>query len=179
MRNLSLRLLIGLLTFAVGIAFGVLWQSYRSHKDDQSQKQVAEPPSHVSQEEEWELTPELVSRALQTRVITTKQLRRNSGDEVVWRWLKQSIAEYPQNFVKLNISESEHYGVIIYKAETLTESEMTHYNRELKSRGLPLLEEGKAYGRLQVTQSNIICPSWIGLVDLEKAKLVYFAGHSA
>jgi hypothetical protein len=120
-----------------------------------------------------------VSRALQTRTIATRRLRKNSDDEVVWRWLKQSVAEYPQNFVVLKISDSEHYSVVIYKAMALSQTHLNYFNRQLTEQGLPPLRADKKYAELQVNQGNIACPDWYGLIDLEGAKLVYFEGRSS
>jgi hypothetical protein len=97
----------------------------------------------------------------------------------VWRWLKASIATFPQNWVKLNISDSESYGVVLEPLSVLDEAQLDFYNRELEQKGLPPLEKGKRYQPITVYQGTIICPSWSGLIDVEEARLVYFAGSSA
>jgi hypothetical protein len=125
------------------------------------------------------LTPELVSQALRTRVVSTKRLRRNGPDEIVWRWLKQEISAHPQNFVELKISEVEHYTVAIYGATLLSKQELADANTKLKVKGLPPLKAGKPYARLQVNQAGALCPEWYGLIDLESAKLFFFEGMSA
>jgi hypothetical protein len=175
MRRLTIHFAIALLTFTIGVLSGVIWYAKRN-QSVKPQAEVAQAASK-SEDQEWPLTTELVARALQTRVISTKRLRRNSNDEIVWRWLKQSIADYPQNFVKLNISETEHYSVVIYRARILSEYELTRINPRLKEQGRPLLEVGKKYAELQI-QGNIACPDWYGLIDLDEAKLLYFEGRS-
>jgi hypothetical protein len=130
-------------------------------------------------EREWPLTKELVSRSLQSHSFRTDKLRKNSNDEVVWRWLKDSIATYPQNWVKLNISDSESYEVVLYPLSVIDESELDFYNKELEKKGLPLLEKGKRYQPINVYRGSIICPNWSGIIDVEEARLVYFAGSSA
>lgn len=176
MRRLTIHFSIALFTFTIGVVSGAFWYAKRN----QPVKPQAEIPqaAQKSEEEEWPLTTELVSRALQTRIISTKRLRRNSDDEVVWRWLKQSITEYPQNFVKLNISESEHYSVVLYKPLVLGGNQLARINAQLKEQGRPLLESGKKYSEVQVHQGNMLCPDWYGLIDLDAAKLMYFEGRS-
>jgi hypothetical protein len=101
-------------------------------------------------------------------------LRRNSNDEVVWRWLKESIASYPQNWVRLTIADNESYGVVLYPEKRVDSTTILSYNRELGAKRLPPLREDKRYLPIAVYQGNIICPSWSGLIDIEEAKLVYF-----
>jgi hypothetical protein len=60
----------------------------------------------------------------------------------------------------------------------LEASELSHYNKELNQKGLPILNKSKLYLPINVYQGNIICPSWSGIVDIEEAKLVYFEGSS-
>jgi hypothetical protein len=177
MRRLTIHFAIALLTFTIGVLSGAFWYAKRN----QSVKQQAEVAQAApkSEDQEWPLSPELVARALQTRVISTKRLRRNGDDEIVWRWLKQSIADYPQNFVKLNISEAEHYSVVLYRPTILSANQLAQINIQLKEQGRPLLEAGKKYAELQVNQGNIACPDWYGLIDLDEAKLKYFQGRSA
>ena len=104
---------------------------------------------------------------------------RNSDDEIVWRWLRESIAGYPQNWVKLNVSNSESYGVVLYPLKELESTELNYCNKELNEKGLPSLVKGKRYLPISVYQGNIICPSWSGFIDVEEAELVYFIGVSA
>jgi hypothetical protein len=80
--------------------------------------------------------------------------------------------------VKLNISENETYGVVLYPPKILEASQLDFYNEELKKKGLPSLEKGKSYQPLNVYQGNIICPSWAGFIDIEEAKLVFSEGTS-
>ena len=127
----------------------------------------------------WLLSKQLVSRSLQTRSFRTDKLRTNSNDEIVWRWLKDSIANFPQNWVKLEITDREVYSVVLYPLAVPEPTELAYYNLELDKKGLPRLEEGKRYQPITVYQGDIICPSWDGLIDVEEAKLVYFAGSSA
>jgi hypothetical protein len=89
-----------------------------------------------------------------------------------------SIGDYPQNWVKLNISDNESYGVVLYPAKVLESAELLYYNEELSEKGLAPLTEDKRYLPINVYQGNIACPSWSGLIDVEEAKLVYFAGSS-
>lgn len=182
MRRFAFRLAVALFTFILGMMSGAFWYARRGHSNDHPLKQpeVAREQSATEQKgEEWPLTAPLVSRALQTRTISTKRLRRNSNDEVVWRWLKKSIGEYPQDWPSLEIKESEHYFIVISKAEVLDPVLLKHRNMKLKTRNLPLLKARKRYAMLQVNEGNIECPSWAGLIDLEEAKLIYFEGHSA
>jgi hypothetical protein len=173
MRKLVLQIGIFLLVFAVGVVSGVLWKSRRSNL------LTVAPVGQVMKEEPWPLTKEIVSRSLQSHSFRTDKLRRNSNEEVVWRWLKESIASYPQNWVKLNISENESYGVVLYPEKRVESAIFRSYNRELSAKGLPLLREDKRYLPIDVYQGDIICPSWSGLIDIEEAKLVYFIGMSA
>src|SRR5437016_3330904 len=91
---------IALLAFVVGTIATTLWKSH--HSRSQTFAVIAQ-----GVEQEWPLTKQIVSRALQSHSFRTDKLRTNSNDEIVWRWLKESIAEYPQNWVKLTISDSE------------------------------------------------------------------------
>ena len=178
MRRLTIHLAIALLTFTVGVVSGASWYARRqTPRPDKAQSDLAHP-APKSVEQEWPLSPDLVSRALQTRIISTKRLRRNSDDEIVWRWLKQSIAEYPQDWVRLNISEAEHYSVVIYRPITLDTHRLEEMNGELEKQGRPLLEAGKQYAELEVKQGNIACPDWYGLIDVGSARLMYFEGRS-
>lgn len=181
MRRLTLHLTIALLTFAIGVMSGAIWFAKWNPSTNQPPKLIESAPnrSPAQEEKEWPLTAELVSRALQTRIISTKRLRRNSDDEVVWRWFKESIAEYPQDFVELRFIDAEDYSVVIYRTKSLDAGELRYANQHLQERGLPLLQANKRYAKLQVNQGNIVCPSWHGYVDLDNAKLVYFRGHSA
>ncbi len=92
--------------------------------------------------------------------------------------MKKSVAEYPQNWVRLDISEKEIYGVVIYPPKILDSRTLAYYNKELNGKGMPSLLKGKYYLPVQLNQGNIICPNWNGLIDPEEAKLVYFYGHS-
>ena len=121
---------------------------------------------------------EVVSRSLQTHSFRTDKLRRNSNDEIVWRWLKREIAAYPQNWVKLTISDTESYGVVLYPLKAVEATELNHINKELNEKGLPPLEKDKRYLPIDVYQGDTICPSWAGFIDVEEPKLVYFLGES-
>lgn len=182
MRRFAFRLAVAVLTFILGVMSGAFWYARRGNTNGQLLKppEAAREQSAIEQkEEERPLTAPLVSRALQTRTISTKRLPRNGNDDVVWRWLKKSIGEYPQAWPSLEIKESEHYFIVIYRAEVLDPISLKHRNAELKARKLPLLKAGKRYAILQVNEANTECPSWTGLIDLEDAKLAYFEGHSA
>ena len=102
----------------------------------------------------------------------------NTNDDVVWRWLKESIAKYPQNWVKLDISDQHVYGVVLYPPKVLESAELTHCNRELAAKGLSPLTAGKIYTPVQVNIDTIICPNWHGFIDADEAQLVYFEGMS-
>lgn len=82
MRKLVLQIGIFLLVFAVGVVSGVLWKSRRSNV------LTVAPVGQVIKEEPWPLTKEIVSRSLQSHSFRTDKLRRNSNEEVVWRWLQ-------------------------------------------------------------------------------------------
>src|SRR5262245_59644704 len=98
------RLLLYACIVLCGVAFGVvaerLWK-VSLHRSTEVTAPIVQS--------EWPLTKERVSRSLQSHRFRTDKLRRNSDDEIVWRWLKASIATFPQNFVKLNISDSKVY----------------------------------------------------------------------
>ena len=163
------------MSVGIGVAPGASWIALRGSFNAQP-ADARKPPAANTDEQEWKLTSELVSRALQTRTISTRRLRRNSNDEVVWRWLKQSIAEYPQNFVVLNISEAEHsYFVTLRTPGGLNQD---YVNGHLKELGRPLLDPRKRYAELIVNQEGLGCPDWYGLIDLESPKLIYFEGRS-
>ena len=158
--------------FCIGSVAGVIWKSRRDRSTS-----LPPPPQRV-EETQWALTREIVSRSLQTHSFRTEKLRRNSNDEVVWRWLMDSIAKYPQNWVKLNISDKESYGIVLYPMKALESTELIHYNKELSEKGMPPLRAGKQYLPIEVYEGNIICPNWSGLVDVEEPRLVYFLGMS-
>lgn len=182
MRRFAFRLAVALFTFTLGVVAGAFGYARRGQGNSPPQKKpesTREQRADNRQEAEWPLSAPLVSRALQTRVITTTRLRRNGHDEFVWRWLKQSITEYPQGWPPLKITESDHYIIVIYKADVLDADSLKRYNKKLKALGLPLLKAGKRYAGLQVNVEGIECPDWAGLVDLEEARLVYFEGRSA
>lgn len=172
MKRLILYIGIATMTFSIGGIAGRFWKTHSSRS------QLAVVISH-DLEKESPLTKRIVSRSLQTHSFRTDKLRRNSNDEIVWRWLKESIVAYPQNWVKLNISDNESYGVVLYPSEVLEASQLDYYNKELNQKGLPSLETGKRYLPINVYQGDIICPSWFGLIDTEEARLVFFEGQSA
>jgi hypothetical protein len=173
MRRAILYLGITSLTFGVGVSIGMRWKAFLDH-----QSSTAHPEIH-SEEPQWTLTDQLVRRSLQTHSFRSDKVRRNSNDEVVWRWLKESIAQYPQNWFQLKISEGESYGVVLYPMTVLEPQEIIYYNRQLKAKKLPILDPAKQYLPINVYRGDIICPNWAGLIDVEEAKLVFFEGGSA
>src|ERR1044072_65499 len=135
MRHRFLQIAATLLIFALGILCGTLWHSRQNQSNQQPSTTVDSQQSqlaNIQEEDEWTLTPEIVSRALQTKIIRTTSLRRNSDDEVVWRWLKQSVTDYHRDWLKLNISETEQYGVVIYPASILSSNELSYCNQQLR-----------------------------------------------
>ena len=171
MKRFVLYLGIALLSFSVGAIATTFWKA----RSDRSQSPVV--ISH-NVEEQWPLTKQIVSRSLQSHSFTTDKLRRNSDDEIVWRWLKESIAAFPQNWVKLDISENESYGVVLYPPKVLESREIDYYNKALKKKGLPPVDTNKRYLPINVYRGDVICPSWSGIIDVEEAKLVFFEGSS-
>lgn len=170
MHRLLFQIGIALLIFSLGAIAGAFCKARRTHSQN--------PVASGVEEKEWPLTKEVVARSLQSHSFRTHKLQRNSNEEVVWRWLKESIAKYPQNWVKLNISDNDSYGIVIYPQKVLESTTLEYYNGELTAKGLPLLDGGKRYLPINVYHGDIICPSWSGLIDLEEAKLVYFVGMS-
>ncbi|MGI8732250.1 MAG: hypothetical protein ACR2LM_02985 [Pyrinomonadaceae bacterium] len=173
MRRLLLHLGTALFAFGVGAVAATVWKSHSLRS------QTAPVIVQAPEEQEWPLTKQIVSRSLQSHSFRSDKLRRNSNDEIVWRWLKESISSYRQNWVMLTISENESYGVVLYPPRVLELTELSQYNKELKEKGSPSLEKDKRYLPITVYQGNIACPSWSGFIDVEEAKLVYFAGTSA
>jgi hypothetical protein len=171
MRNALIQITLALLIFAGGTIAGVVWKSRLSQFQ---QTPVTKPLD----ETERPLTKENVLQSLQSHSFRTDKLHKNSNDELVWRWLKESIGKYPQNWVKLNISDKETYGIVLYPPKTLGSMELINCDKELTEMGLPHLIEGKRYLPIEIYQGDIICPNWSGLVDVDDPKLVYFAGHS-
>lgn len=171
MKRFVFYLGIASLTFLIGAIATTFWKL----RTGRSQSPVA-----ISRdvEEQWPLTKQIVSRSLQSHSFTTDKLRRNSDDEIVWRWLKESIAAFPQNWVRLKISENESYGVVLYPPKVLESREIDYYNKALKKKGLPPLDTNKSYRPINVFRGDIICPSWSGLIDIEDARLVFFEGSS-
>ena len=170
MKRFVLYLGMALLAFAVGAIAATLWKSHSRRPNT--------PVLTQGVEEEWPLTKQIVSRSLQSHSFRTDKLRRNSNDEIVWRWLQESIAAYPQNWVKLNISDTESYGVVLYPLKALEATELSYVNNERNQKGLASLERNKRYLPITIYQGNIICPNWSGFIDVEEAKLVYFRGSS-
>ena len=171
-KRFLLYLGIALSAFIFGTIVTTLWNSHSGSRSQTSAVRVK------GVEEEWPLNQQIVSRSLQSRSFRTDRLPRNSDEEIIWRWLKVSIEGYPQNWVKLNISDNESYGVVLYPPKVLESTELPYYNKELNDKGLPLLAKDKRYLPINVYHGNIICPSWSGFIDVEEAKLVYFAGSS-
>jgi hypothetical protein len=176
MRRLSLQIVIAIVTFSGGVAVGIAWHARHSHVATSS---TPTPLAQRSDEKPWPLTKQIVARALQTQSFSTDKLRTNSDHDVVWRWLKESIARYPQNWVKLDIADQHSYGVVLYPPQVLESGELTHCNRELAGKALPLLIPGRRYVPVQVNVDDIICPDWHGFIDADEARLVYFEGSSA
>jgi len=172
-----LKVGVAFLIFGAGVFSGAVWKSRRA----QVTPVVSTTPPIVKPTEDspWPLTREILSRSLQSHSFRTDKLRRNSNDEIVWRWLKESISSYPQNWVKLKITDNESYGVVLYPAKTFDSTAVNSHNRSIGATGLPPLRLNKRYLPIGVYQGDIICPSWEGLVDIEDAKLVYFVGMSA
>jgi len=157
---------------------GAAWYARRSRGPKVPPQTFPLPVAQTPPEKPWTLTKQLVARSLQTQSFRTDKLRTNSDHDVVWRWLKDSIANYPQNWVKLDISDQHTYGVVLYPSQALEPFEMNHCNRELAGKGLPLLTAGKRYIPVQVNIDDIICPDWHGFIDVDEARLVYFEGIS-
>jgi len=171
MKRFVLYLGIASVAFLIGAIATTFWKA----RSGRSQSPVA-----ISRdvEEQWPLTKQIVSRSLQSHSFRTDKLRRNSDDEIVWRWLKESIAAFPQNWVRLNILENESYEVVLGPPEVLESSQIEYYNEELKKKGLSPLDKSKSYQPITVYHGDIICPSWSGFIDVEDARLVFFAGSS-
>jgi hypothetical protein len=174
------QLVVALITFGIGATAGVIWHAQRNHVVNHSSNQVAMRPDSQQQDEPpWPLTQQLVSRALQTRQLSTKRLIRNSDDEVVWRWLRQAITEYQatagyeQDSLVLPLSDAHYYFVVIYP---LSVDELRFFNLDLRKAGRPLLQANHRYARIQVNYDNIACPEWIGIIDLEAPKLMFLRG---
>jgi len=92
--------------------------------------------------------------------------------------LRESIANYPQNWVKLDISDQHTYGIVFYPPKVLESGELARYNQELGAKGLAPRAAGKRNVPAQVNIDNIICPDWHGFIDADEAQLVYFEGMS-
>jgi hypothetical protein len=178
-RRLILQILLAVLIFASGIAVGAAWHARRSRGKTLATPAIPAPVAQTSAEKPWPLNKQIVSRSLQTQSFRTDNLRTNSDHDVVWRWLQESITKYPQNWVKLDISYQHTYGVVLYPPTVLEAGELTHCNRELAGKGLPLLIAGKRYLPVQVNIDDIDCPAWHGFIDADEARLVYFEGVSA
>ena len=175
MRRIIFQTLIAIAVFAGGLSLGAVWHARRVRITPPT------PSSPVAQrpnDKPWPLTQQVVARSLQSHSFRTDKLRLNSNDDVVWRWLKESVANYPQNWVKLNISEQHTYGVVLYPPKTLERTELTYCNKELTAKGLSPLTAGKVYIPVQVNIDDIACPDWHGFIDADQAKLVYFEGIS-
>ena len=172
MRRMLLLIEIALLIFSLGTLARTGWNAHRSRL------QPVVATTKGAKEKEWPLSKKLVARSLQSHSFRTDKLRRNTNDEVVWRWLKESIADYPQNWVKLHISDNETYGVVVHPQKALESEMLEHYNRELSGKGLPLLKARQRYLPISVYHGDLICPTWSGLIDVEEARLVYFLGVS-
>src|SRR5688572_15656995 len=123
-KRFVLYLGIALLAFILGTIVTTLWNSYNGSRSQTSAVRVQ------GVDEEWPLSQQIVSRSLQSRSFRTDKLHRNSNEEIVWRWLKVSIGGYPQNWVKLNISDNESYGVVLYPPKVLEATELPYYNKE-------------------------------------------------
>lgn len=165
---------IAILTFLAGLALARLW-----HRTPSKPKPPAIVQAVLEKEAAWQLTPQIVSRSLQTHGFRSNKLRRNSSDEIVWRWLRAEIAAYPQNWVRLEIKDTETYSVILNPPSVLPATELTYYNQQLKQKGFPLLQPGKRYLPIIVYHGDTICPSWSGIIDVDQPKLVFFIGVSA
>jgi hypothetical protein len=174
----SLYIGVAILAFTVGIA------TTRVRKANSTQRVVTlerVTTQSVTANEvvmELPLTEELVSRSLQTHSFRTDRLRRNSDDEIVWRWLKESISKFPQNWVKLSIEDNERYVVTLHPIRNLETTELFHYNEGLKKKGLPLLDKERRYLPIEVYMGGIVCPSWSGIIDVKEARLMFFEGIS-
>lgn len=179
MKRFVLYIATALLSFVIGAIAATLWNPDPSRSQTPTVRSQTTTVITQAVDEEWPLTNEIVSRSLQSRSFSTGKLRKNSNDEIVWRWLKKSIARYPQNWVKLNISDSENYYVSLYPIKELESNDLHYPNIELNQKGLPSLVKGKRYLPITVYRGGDICPSWSGFIDVEEAKLVYFVGHSA
>lgn len=175
MRRLIVQILVGVAIFAAGIAVGDAWRARHSHI---AMPSMPTPVAQRSDEKPLPLTKQIVSRSLQTQSFRTDKLRMNSDPDVVWRWLKDSIAKYPQNWVKLDISDRHSYGVVLSPPRVIERDELTQRNHELFSKGLPLLMAGKLYIPVQVKIDDVMCPDWHGFIDADEARLVYFEGIS-
>ncbi len=171
MKRFILGIGIAILSFTVGAITTRLWDSYRSRTQTST-------ITIIQTGKERPLTKENVSQALQSRAFRTDKLRKNSRDEIVWRWLKEAIVAYPQKWLKLEISDSETYAVVLEAPVVLNAAELDYLNQELRKQGLPALVKDKRYLPIEVLKGNIVCPNWFGYIDVEETKLVYFVGTS-
>src|SRR5262245_61469422 len=120
MRRL-IHAVIAVTIFAGGIALGIAWHARRVRS---STAATPLPIAQPSNEQPWPLNKTIVARSLQTHSFRTGKLRTNSDADVVWRWLKDSIARYPQNWVKLDLSDQHTYGVVLNPPKVLEPSEL-------------------------------------------------------
>jgi hypothetical protein len=174
MRRLLIQIFVAISVFAGGIAVGAVWHARRNRAPAPLPPIVQRPD-----EKPWPLTNLIVSRSLQSHSFRTDKLQLNSNDDVAWRWLKESISKYPQNWVKLNITDTKTYGVVLYPPRVFESTELAHLNEELSRKGLPLVQAGKRYIQVQINVGNIICPDWHGYINADQVQLVYFEGVSA
>jgi len=162
-----------LLAFIIGVAVAFSLNKIKSRAVKSVPDLATQQPS-----EPIPLTKEIVSRSLQTHSFSTKR-HLDIEDQIVWQWLKDAIATCPQEYLKLELSNKDTYGVVLYPTTVLEPLSLKYYNEHMKQKGLPKLDANKRYMPIQVYVNNIICPSWSGLIDVDEAKLVLFQGSGA
>jgi hypothetical protein len=159
-------LLIGI---GIGLAFSINLHPRQSQASSQTEQ---------ASESEIIPGPSLVKASLRTRSISTKRLRKNSHDEFTWRWIKDSIEQYPQDLFALTFSESQSYSVTMYRLGSDDTDELRYINEELAKREKPQLKANGMYARIELRVADIVCPDWYGVIDLEEPKLLFFVGRS-
>jgi hypothetical protein len=178
MRTILTRIVAAFITFALGIAAGVAWLRLHRH-DSQPARINRSQPDKAQEESELPLTSILVARSLQTRAVQTKDLKRNSSDEIIWRWLRQEITRYQSTpdykrvSLVLPLKDEHEYELTLHQ---VNEEEFKSANQFLLREGLPPLKPERRYARVGIHLDNLICPDWGGYIDLEEPKLVFFRG---
>ena len=171
MKTLSLRIIVLLISFALGVTSVILVSRFYD-------RQTATIPAR---ETPITSAPDLVAALRNTEPIFTDQFKKDSNDDKTWRWLKEEIAryqnspEYVQRSLSLPLDDNYRYQISF---EEITGDNFKPELQYWRSQGVQLRPDHR-YAWFWVSVDNVVCPSWSGVIDMTDPGLIFFDGGGA